>query len=216
LGLDLSSVVDLTALAMISAGDKTKIQPFIWKPRDTLEDHSTRDFGSGNNRYREWAEDDYLLTTPGKSIDPTVIAKKIIEICSTYKVLGLAFDRWRIKDLLREFDELGFSTWIDEGQDKKGTGLRLIGWGQGWKDMAPAIDALELGVVDRSLIHSNHPVLNWNIGNAVAATDPSGNRKLDKDKARFRIDAAVALTMACGLKSRDRKTKKPTYEVFFV
>jgi phage terminase large subunit-like protein len=35
--------------------------------------------------------------------------------------------------------------------------------------------------------------------------DPAGNRKLDKDKARFRIDGAVALAMAVGLKARDRK-----------
>jgi phage terminase large subunit-like protein len=43
------------------------------------------------------------------------------------------------------------------------------------------------------------------MANAVATMDPAGNRKLDKDKARFRIDAAVALTMMCGLKSKDRK-----------
>jgi phage terminase large subunit-like protein len=47
--------------------------------------------------------------------------------------------------------------------------------------------------------------LNWNVANAVVRTDPAGNRKLDKDKARFRIDGAVALAMLCGLKSRDRK-----------
>jgi hypothetical protein len=34
--------------------------------------------------------------------------------------------------------------------------------------------------------------------------DPAGNRKLDKDKARFRIDGAVALAMMMGLRSRDR------------
>ncbi|MCP3475529.1 hypothetical protein NLM33_35150 [Bradyrhizobium sp. CCGUVB1N3] len=39
--------------------------------------------------------------------------------------------------------------------------------------------------------------------------DPAGNRKLDKDKARFRIDGAVALAMLLGLRSRDRTTMKP-------
>jgi hypothetical protein len=39
--------------------------------------------------------------------------------------------------------------------------------------------------------------------------DPAGNRKLDKDKARFRIDGAVALAMLLGLRSRDRNTFKP-------
>jgi phage terminase large subunit-like protein len=120
-------------------------------------------------------------------------------------VLGLAYDRWRIADLLARVRPARLAAWEDKGGDKPGTGLRLIPWGQGFKDMAPAIDALEFEVIDRNLEHPSNPVLNWNMANAVATMDPAGNRKLDKDKARFRIDAAVALTMMCGLKSKDRK-----------
>jgi phage terminase large subunit-like protein len=47
------------------------------------------------------------------------------------------------------------------------------------------------------------------MANAVSRTDPAGNRKLDKDKARFRIDGAVALTMMLGLRARDRTTQRP-------
>ena len=65
--------------------------------------------------------------------------------------------------------------------------------------------ALEREVVERTLEHPNNPALNWNIANAVVRMDPAGNRKIDKDKARFRIDGAVALAMLCGLKSKDRK-----------
>jgi phage terminase large subunit-like protein len=50
-------------------------------------------------------------------------------------------------------------------------------------------------------------VLNWNIANAVVNLDGAGNRKLDKDKARFRIDGAVALAMAMGLRARARGGK---------
>ena len=75
--------------------------------------------------------------------------------------------------------------------------------------MGPAIDALELAVMDRQLIHPNNPVLNWNMANAIATMDPAGNRKLDKDKARFRIDGAQALGMLLGLRSRDRSKDKP-------
>jgi phage terminase large subunit-like protein len=42
------------------------------------------------------------------------------------------------------------------------------------------------------------------MGNAIAITDPAGGRKIDKSKARFRIDGAVALAMALGLKDRER------------
>ena len=78
--------------------------------------------------------------------------------------------------------------------------------------MGPAIDALEGAIVDRKLVHPNHPILNWNLANAIATMDPAGNRKLDKDKARFRIDGAVALAMALGLRARDRAPKKVDIE----
>jgi phage terminase large subunit-like protein len=60
---------------------------------------------------------------------------------------------------------------------------------------------------DVGLVHPNNPILNWNMANAVATMDPAGNRKLDKDKATFRIDGAVALAMLMGLRSRDRAAK---------
>jgi phage terminase large subunit-like protein len=107
-------------------------------------------------------------------------------------------------DLLREFDGVGLQA-FKEGD--KGDGLRLIPWGQGFKDMAPAIDALETAITERKLIHPNNPVLNWNMANAVAVMDPAGGRKLDKDKSRFRIDGAVALAMLTGIRSRDRVGK---------
>jgi phage terminase large subunit-like protein len=191
---------------MASADEPARVRPFFWKPLDLLIEHSGRDFGTGTHRYREWVAAGHLLTSPGKSIDPETIAMFVGDLTKTYKVRGLAYDRWRINDLLREFDRIGLQAYEDG--EKGGDGLRLVPWGQGFKDMAPAIDALELGILERSLIHPNNPVLNWNMANAVAVLDPAGNRKLDKEKARFRIDGAVALSMVMGLRSRDRKTKQ--------
>jgi phage terminase large subunit-like protein len=201
LALDLSNTLDLSALLMGSADDVARVQPFFWKPADQLTEQSFRDFGSGNYRYLEWEKAGYIATTPGRSIDRSVIAKTIAELASYYRVRALAYDRWRIDDLLREFDRIGFAS-FKEGD--RGDGLRLVPWGQGFKDMAPAIDALESAVTDCKLIHPNNPCLNWNMANAVAVMDPAGGRKLDKDKARFRIDGAVALAMLMGLRSRDR------------
>lgn len=216
LALDMSAVVDLTALVLGSAADPTRLQPFIWKPEDLLREHSARDFGGGNLRYAEWAKQGHLLTSPGRSIDPAVVAKKIAELSHTYKILGLAYDRWRIKDLLREFDRIGLDAYEDKGETK-GSGLRLVPWGQGFRDMAPAIDALELAVIERKLVHPANPVLTNHFGNAVATMDPAGNRKIDKDKVRFRIDAAVATAMLMGLKARDRQNeRKPKPQLKFV
>jgi phage terminase large subunit-like protein len=102
---------------------------------------------------------------------------------------------------MREFDRIGLAAFKDNDD---GHGLRLVSWGQGYRDMGPAIDALEHAIIERKLAHESSPVLNWNMANAVATTDPAGNRKLDKDKATFRIDGAVALAMVMGLRARDR------------
>lgn len=203
LALDLSSTTDLTALAGVSADAKDRVKAWFWKPADLLVDHSNRDFGTGNHRYVEWHKAGHLLTTPGRSIDLEVVARFVADLNNIYRIAGLAFDRWRIKDFLRELDKIGLAAWEDTGGTKPGSGLRLVPWGQGFKDMAPAIDALERSVMEGRLEHPGNPVLTWNIANAVAVTDPAGNRKIDKDKARFRIDGAVALSMAVGLKARD-------------
>jgi phage terminase large subunit-like protein len=204
LGLDLSSVVDLTALIMGTVDDPTRIRAFFWKPIELLAEHSARDFGTGSHRYQEWVASGHMMTTPGRSIDPEVIATFIAQLGQTQKIRALAYDRWRVDDLLREFDRIGLQAFKD---GDKGDGLRLVPWGQGYRDMGPAIDAIELAVTERTIIHPSSPVLNWNMANAVATMDPAGNRKIDKDKARFRIDGAVALAMMLGLRSRDRVAK---------
>ena len=212
LALDLSSVIDLTALIVGTVADPLRIEPYFWKPADHLIEHSNRDFGGGTGRYRQWVEAGQLLTSHGKTIDPEVIALFIAKLTQRYRVKGLVYDRWRINDLLREFDRIGLQAHEDKGGENDraaggGNGLRLVPWGQGYKDMGPSIDALELAIIERKLIHPNNPVLNWNMANAIATMDPAGNRKLDKDKARFRIDGAVALSMLLGLRSRDRTSK---------
>lgn len=213
LALDLSSVSDLSALAMVSVDGKSRVKVWAWKPQDLLEEHSNRDFGHGVHRYVDWHKKGFLEAAAGKVIDHGAIARKIIELTKTYKVLGLAYDRYKIDYLLREFDRLDFAA-VKEGD--KGGGLLIIPFGQGFVSMAPAVDAFEAAVANRELVHDSNPVLNWNISNAVAIMDPAGGRKLDKDKARFRIDAAVALVMAIGLKAKNKADRPPEYKITFI
>ena len=146
------------------------------------------------------------MLSPGKTIDPEVIATFIAGLTQRFKIKGLAYDRWGMEALLKEFDRIGLQAY-KEGD--KGDGLRLVPWGQGYRDMGPAVNALEYAILERKMMHPNNPVLNWNMANAVVRVDPASNRKLDKEKARFRIDGAVALTMLLGLRARDRDTQKP-------
>lgn len=216
LALDSASTTDLGALTAVSATNGDRVAAWFFKPQALVEDHSRRDFGSGVRRYEEWAKAGWLTLTPGRSINPDFIAAKVGELTGKFKVLGLAYDRWRIADFLRSLDDAGIQAYVDAGEKTPGKGLRLVSWGQGFRDMAPAVDALERSILDGKLKHPGSPILTWNVANAIVTTDPAGNRKLDKDKARFRIDGAVSLAMAIGLKARDATVPPKKFQMLFV
>ena len=114
----------------------------------------------------------------------------VAEANARYDLRMLAYDRWRINDFQRELDGLGES-------------VPMRAFGQGFKDMAPALDKVEQLVIQKSLRHGNHPVMNMCAANAVVQQDPAGNRKLDKAKSYSKIDGMVALTMALGCMNDD-------------
>lgn len=210
-GLDLASVNDLASLVLVSAERGDRVLPFFWKPLSLLDEHSERDFGHGYSNYRQWYEAGYLRATSGKVIDFDQIAEEIAELSSEYDILGLAYDRWRMKDLMRCFERIGFDHYESKETDDYQDGLRLVQWGQGYASMAPAIDALERSVIKGDLQQDGNPVMTFCMGNAVSISDPAGNRKLDKDAARFRIDGAQALCQTLGFKYRDLDTVENSY-----
>jgi Phage Terminase len=76
---------------------------------------------------------------------------------------------------------------------------KFVGFGQGFKDMSPALRDLESIILERKLRHGGHPVLSMCAMNAVIDRDPAGNRKLSKKHAAGRIDGMIALLMAIGV-----------------
>ena len=200
LALDLSGKVDLTSLVGVSADpEEDRIGAWHWKPKDYLGDHTRRD----NFDYITAASSGWLETPPGRIIDYEYVARRIAEVNSEYEIVGLAYDRWHIDYLKVEFGRIGFETYTDGSDDHLDGALRLVPWGQGYKDMSPAVEALEESVITRKFKHNGNPILGFCFANAIVTFDPSGARKLDKSATRFRIDGAVAAAMAMGLKARD-------------
>ncbi len=203
MGLDLSRTTDLTALVAVSDGEKDIVKSWFWKPEDLLLEHERID----RVPYWAWKQSGYIETSPGRAIEYEWVAHKLDELNQQYNILGIAFDRKYIEHFLKALDNEGVESYRDNKKDKPNKfsdkAIRMVDWGQGWFDMPPAINALEISILNRKLIHDGNPCLTWNISNAMAIPDPAGNRKFDKSASRFRIDGAVALAMAIGLKSRD-------------
>jgi phage terminase large subunit-like protein len=78
-------------------------------------------------------------------------------------------------------------------------GLPVVKFGQGFASMSPAVKETERLILARRLYHDGNPVLRWCLANIAIAQDPAGNVKIDKDKAREKVDGAVALAMAVGV-----------------
>lgn len=186
-GLDLGATRDLTALVRVFADDDGgfDVIPSFFLPGDDLAEREDQDKAP----YPRWRDEGHLVAMPGRTCDPSFVAREIARLHGEHRIEALAFDRWRIEDLKRELSAIG-------------SDVELVPWGQGFKDMAPAIDLLERLVIDAKLRHGGQPVLTWCVLNAKTVADAAGNRKLDKQKSTGRIDGVVALGMALGLATR--------------
>lgn len=198
-GLDLSARTDLTALVLVAFFEgRWHVRPFFWTPAEGINERSRRD----RQPYALWAKNGLLRTTAGAAVDYDVVAEQMREILADVPHLrAVAFDRWRIDVMKKALERINFT-------------LPLVEFGQGFKDMSPAIDEMESDLLNDRMSHGNHPVLTMCAANAIAVKDEAGNRKLDKRKATGRIDGIAALAMARGAAAADQRND-PKYQVFF-
>lgn len=188
-GLDLSSTTDLTGLVLyvepVLEGEPWHMVPFCWLPDEDLRRKEDAD----RVPYTAWRSAGYLETTPGRAISKLAVIKRLVEISQVFDLQAVAYDRWRIEDLkqLAADNEIALPT--------------MVPYGQGYKDMSPAIEAFETALLNSQVVHPGNPVFTWCAANAVTVSDDAENRKLSKEKATGRIDLMVAAVMAVGAAS---------------
>jgi phage terminase large subunit-like protein len=178
-GLDLGHVSDLTALVVVweDTDSMLHVVPHIWIPGDVRAKSDLE-----RAPYEQWVREGHMYAA-GETTDPRVVAKKLAEIHSQNKVINCSFDRWRMAEMQRALDDIGCK-------------IEMAPFGQGFKDMTPAVDTVERLIIQKRIRHGNHPVLTFCVSNAVVIRDPAGGRKFDKAKSTGKIDALVALAMA--------------------
>ena len=183
-GLDLSRTVDLTALTLYFP-DHHYLACDAWLPSETLQERTLED----RVPYKEWANDGILRTVHGRVVEHEVIYDRLCEIGDLYQFETLRYDRWRASRLI-------------EALKQRPVSLEVKEFGQGYKDMAPAIEYFEQLLLSGKLRHSNHPILKMCILNCCVEFNSSSlddsERKPKKATPQQRIDAAVAALMAIG------------------
>eukprot|EP00752_Nemacystus_decipiens_P019153 g17209.t1 len=188
-GLDLSGKHDLTALVLAFPDDETPcgfdLVCRFWTPEGQLERRQTKE----RDLFEQWIRQGYLQLVPGNTVKYSFVAAELAHLAQIYRLRSLAYDRWRIDDFKQDLEE--------EGAD-----IHLEPFGQGFKDMGPAVDYFAELALSSGMRHGQHPVLTQCVANAITTSDPAGNLKVDKAKsnkrAMVRIDGAVSTIMAVG------------------
>jgi phage terminase large subunit-like protein len=186
-GLDLGAVSDLNALAWLFPDDADgglDVLLRFWTPEDNLASLDKRTAGAASR----WVAEGWLRTTPGNVTDYGAIGDVIRRDLDRFDVRSLGFDRWSSTSLTN---------------DLEGERAPMVGVGQGFKTMSPALKAVkrlllqgERQVQDGGrpmLRHGGNPVMTWMVDNLAVQMDAAGNVKPDKANAADKIDGVSAL-----------------------
>lgn len=186
-GLDLSKRTDLTAFSLAAwVGGQVVTETYFWAPEIGLKEREKLD----RVDYTSWAKAGYLKLTPGATVDYDFIIEEILAIVGDRVLEKVAFDPWR-------FDVL------EKALERAGISLPLVKFSQGFKNMSPAVEAVEALLLNGTLKHPGCPVQTMCAANATTSKNPTGERMLDKAKSTGRIDGIVAMTMAIGSMNMD-------------
>lgn len=183
-GLDLASVRDLSAFVLvfppIEGETATYVLAWHWVPQSKL-DHEAEDEAA----YSEWAEQGWLIVTPGNVTDYRPIKEMVLQTHQEFEIVQLGFDDWNAQQTVTEL--------LEEG-------VPMVNIPQTTGGMGPGSKALERLVYGSTLAHGGNPVLRYCASNVSLLFDTNGNYRPNKkaSKENGRIDGIVAAVMALG------------------
>jgi phage terminase large subunit-like protein len=179
-GIDLSSVNDLTAMVALF-GSETEgfdLHSWFWLPADNIVGLEHQH----GQPYRVWSEHGFITLTPGAAVDYEFIIRQVVDLAEQVDLR---------KGHLDPHNATGVYTRLKEAH-----GLPVEMFRQGIVSVNDPTKQLLRMVLARKLRHGNHPVLNWNAANAVAHSDANANVRLHKEKSTGKIDGLAALVNA--------------------
>lgn len=177
-GLDLSSTTDLTALALLFPdGDRVALRVWAWCPEDSIEKRGHDDRAP----YKRWAQEGWLIPTPGDVVDYRFIQERLEEIQELHPPTEIGYDRAKAADVVVRLAD---------------SGLPMVQSPQGPVNMTMPIRRFEDLVATRRLQHDGNPLLTWCLHNVRIAKSTGDLIKIVKRDYRARIDPVTAALIA--------------------
>lgn len=204
-GVDLAPKLDTSALVLVfpptKTGEKWVILEYFWCPQDNVQDRVKRDKVS----YDLWAQDGFIVLTPGNLTDVRFIADELTAISEKFDLKEIYYDESWSHELIRMLGESGFKM------------SKLVSFPQTPFKMNPACQELMRKVLRKEFAHSGNPVMRWQMNNLRWNTQKgSGFLKPDRDRKREKVDGCSSLLMALASATSDDNMVKPKREFYAV
>ena len=182
-GLDLSSKLDLTALALVFPpldDDLWRLWVRCYMPRSTMVERERVD----HTPFSQWERQGWVTPTPGDVIDYDYIVADIDRLSTEYALLEVAYDPWAAQQTaLKLRDDYG---------------VPVVPMRQGYRSLSEPSKEFERLIIGRQLAHGGNGCLTWQCSNTSVSHDPANNIKPDKSNQTQKIDGVVASIMAIG------------------
>lgn len=160
LGLDLSSVIDLSALVACSVqdeGPRYRLWPWFWVPRRrALELRKW-------TAIEQWEREGQIEVVEGERINQTMIVNKIVELCERLQIRGLLYDPKEATAIVNEVLER--------------TGIDVFPFKQSHENFHEPTDNFEADVRACEIEHPGNLVLSWQAGHAACVETTGGYKK---------------------------------------
>ena len=183
-GIDLSEKIDLSAFVLLFEPDKDGVIDIVAKfycPEESIMERSRRD----KVPYNIWADQGYLIATPGATVDHDFIIQDILYTIRNYRCPEIGYDPYKATDprnrIMKE---------VNPQEDPKG--FQMVEVRQGGVTLHEPGQDLLVAVMEGRVRHGGHPILTWCFDNLVMKSDSNANLSPDKSKSTERIDGASA------------------------
>ena len=183
-GIDIASHLDMTAAAFLFKAEDGSwdCEMRYWCPEETIAERERRD----NIPYSTWVREGWLIPTQGARLDHEAVAKEIVAMAETYRIVRIGSDPWQV----------GLLATLLEKHD-----LKVQAVAQNTRTLSESCKMLE-GLVVEGRFRYRSPVLLWNANNVCLYVDTTDMVKPDKSKSTEKIDGisatVVAFAMAIG------------------
>jgi phage terminase large subunit-like protein len=186
-GLDLSSKLDITAKLLLFPDEVNDIYHLFgqyYLPEEVIDD----DDNPNREHYRTWAEQGYLMLTPGNVIDYDEIKDDLRDDGRQFRVQAIGFDPWNAQGLAN-----------DMAKER----APMIEVPQTVRSLSEPMKTLQAMVRARKIAHGSCPVLAWMASNLVGHLDNKDNAFPRKERQENKIDGIVGLLIAMMLYLRE-------------